>query len=228
MINSGEVPLWDIYATARLFHSEPTRTSVALFTEPPEGAETVTGILRAQSFAEGTRPHPDAVGALLAERYGPPAETTSEGAMVWFGAEDPGRRQTGGYDPVAADCFNHQRIRANNAAQRLGRALKRFDEAGRSEARVPWADAAGRPWPSAEAVLLDLRDTFTDTSSDPAKCTMLGGVLIAVMPTDKDGLVRSLQIALSDPAEAARLGAANEQRMIEAPAAAGAPLEIKL
>ncbi len=228
--DSNKIKLWDTYATARLFHSDASRISVALFSEPPEGAEVVTAILRAQSFAEGARPHPEAVRTLLLDRYGPPEPESDERTLVWFGAQNPDGGLPESQDPVAKQCFYYQRSFIVSAARGLESARKRFEASNKLDLAVPWVDAAGQPWISPEAVLLDLREAFT-FSRDAALlggCTMFGGVLFATIQTDEDGLVRSLQVALSDPAAAASIGRANEQRLIEAPAHSAAPLEIKL
>lgn len=224
MDRSSERPFADgaPFATGRLLHSAGSTISIGLFSHPGEAGETVTAILRAQSFPEGSRPMPDAVRGLLLDRYGEPAAFTRYSGLhvfTWAGAASDAA------DNAIRACVESQRGQAGRAAGASVAQpyqLSKPDGSGRIDGATakrwvsPWIDAETRqPWASAEAWLLDPASIYHDRR--PELACNLGEVLVAVIALDEAGKVRSLQVLLSDPVAAASLAGTG------APASVGAP-----
>jgi hypothetical protein len=213
------------FATGRLLHSAGSAISIGLFSHPAADGETVTAILRAQSFPEGSRPLPDAVRDLLLDRYGEPAALTRYSGLqvfTWAGAAADRA------DNSVRACVEWQRGQAGRAAaasvarpyeQRQPDGSARSDPETGGAWLSPWIDAATRqPWASAEAWLLDPASVYHDRR--PEQGCALGEVLVAVVALDEADRVRSLQVLLSDPAAAAALAGAGAGAKAGAPDAA--------
>jgi hypothetical protein len=216
-VGDAEIKGWGSFATATLFYNEASRIAIGLFSEPPAAADEVTAIVRSQTFVDAGRPHPDAIEGILRDKYGPPAEVRTDlgyaRVLLWRGAGE-GPQSECAYR--LADAARTAGIELHGLARSLVAYPGQFPSV--------WHDAAGKAWGADDSAIVSARDLFARLG----ECPELGEVLVALIMSDEDGMVRSLQLALADPAAAGRLVDLNEQAAQESAPTAATGLDVKL
>lgn len=205
---------WDSYGTATLLHDEKTRIMVALYSEPPAGADTITGITRTQHFPKAERPHPDDLTELLVRKYGQPTgDKRQNGYFLWRSSQD-----AEGWIPDAAR--GPKCALAGNVAGyavMLNSAM-REREGGMQRATFPaWQDTHQQPWTPPHVAPFDLRTIF----GEAAQCDE--EILVAVLVTGQDGLVVDFYLGLAKPADVVQLRTQNERHFREEQRQGSAP-----
>ena len=212
------------FSTGRLLHAAQSSLAVALFTEPPAGADAVSAVVRSQVFPEGGRPAAEALRARLVEKYGAPALERGKG-LIWIGATAEDGAVLTMDDPTS--CLDHYAGISGAMANHLGWLLDVLESGEADPNQTVWFDPSGARWTAAEAGIAGLEQLAEPLSA----CRGMGEVLIATLVPDVKGAVRKMQLVLVDPERLAMLVAANResaQPKAPDPAPGAAAAEIKL
>lgn len=203
----GNITLTKSLAESTILVRNGESDSLTIFHEPLLPDDPITGIARTLSFAEGSRPTPDAVKALLVEKYGDFA-TQHGHAFDWFHAAskpDPVAegelsmneiiqietdRQTA--STIASKCsklLSSSTLRLDHEVQSfvqtgtLAFSFKTYPVVDQGNAQVPLPNA-NPLWPI----------SYVNTSD--AECGE--DIVLAVMEPDSNGLISALRVLVTN------------------------------
>ncbi|MCV2866705.1 peptidoglycan-binding protein [Albidovulum sediminicola] len=181
--------------------------SLTIFHEPLLPEDPVTGIARTLSFAEGARPSPDAVKALLVKKYGDFALQQGV-AFDWFRAvpvpeaAPDGELTTGELIQIETD---RQMAQSNafKCSQLLSSAAMQLDHEAQSLNRTNYPGFADKTYPvvgpdNTQAALPGSNPLWPISYFDTSYAECGEDLVLAVMEPDSNGLVSALRVLVTN------------------------------
>lgn len=225
-------------AEATILVREGGDDSLTIFHEPLLPGNPVTGIARTLRFSEGKRPAPDAVKALLVDKYGV-MDAQQDFAFDWFhaaplpGAEPSGEMSVGDIIRLETEAQAAQTF-AFRCKQLLSSVALQFDQEAQSLVRIGSPAFTDRSYPvvdqdNAQVPLPGTNPLWPMGHVETSNPECGEDFVVAVIEPDSTGLVSMLRILVTNRGYLAEIEAQARQALIDMNASeAGAAPKIKL